>query len=282
MKKKNRYLITGGTGSIGLRLVETLIARGFKNLVVVARDEANLIALKTKYGFIKIIAGDIADAFTCQRACQGVDGVFHLAAFKHIALAEEQTYRCVKTNVVGTLNLLEESKNLSEFFIMISTDKADKPIAIYSASKHMGEKIVEEFSKTNPKIKYRVVRFGNVWNTKGSFIEKWRYQIHEEQDITVTDANATRFFITKDEAIDLIFECLNGDNVKPFMPTNLKAISMGKVLEAFQHHYGKCGVKFIGLQPGENLHETLDGKTYSNEVEQYTVKGFEKKFICKE
>jgi len=282
MNKNNKYLITGGTGSIGSYMLQTLINKGFRNLRVVARDEHSLLKLKMKHPFIEIVTGDIADSFTCVKACQDVAGVFHFAAFKHISLAEEQPYRCIKTNVIGTLNLLEASKNITDFFIMISTDKADNPKAIYSATKYMGEKLVAEFSKTNKKIKYRVVRFGNVWNTSGSFITKWRTLIREQKDVIVTDEAATRFFIKREEAVNFIFECLKGKNAKPYLPNNLKAISMKEVLEACKSYYGPFKVKHIGLQPGENLHETIDGKTYSNQVKQYTSEEFKEKFLCQE
>ena len=281
MDKSKKYLITGGSGFLGNALIGRLVDTGFYNLVVIARNEGELIKLQDKFPMVEIIAGDIADSYICEKACHDVDGIFHLAAFKHVRMAETNTYRCVRSNIVGTINLLNMSlKYRPDIFVLISTDKAANIRGIYGATKLIGEKLAEEFSNVNNKTQYRIVRYGNVWNSTGSFITKWRPLMSAGQEVIVTDPKATRFFFTVDDAVSLIFRSIDGGkDAKPFVP-KMKAVSMGTVLKACQEVYGKCPVKIIGLQAGENMHETLDGKAFSNEVEQYTKDDFIKEFLC--
>lgn len=281
MVKNGKYLITGGSGFLGTALISRLADAGLYNLVVLARNEGELIKLQDRFPDIEIIAGDIADPYICEKACHNVDGIFHLAAFKHVRMAETNTYRCVKSNIIGTINLLNMSlKFKPDIFVLISTDKAANIRGVYGATKLIGEKLVEEFAEVNNKTQYRVVRYGNVWNSTGSFITKWRPLMKAGQEVIITDPYATRFFFTVDDAVSLIFRSIEeGKDAKPFVPT-MKAVRMGTVLEACQEVYGTCPVKTIGLQTGENMHETMDGKIFSNEVEQYTKEDFIKEFLC--
>lgn len=280
MNRDKKYLITGGTGTLGRALISRLLKNGFNNLVALSRNEGRLIGLKKQFPLIEIVPGDIADPYICEKACKNIDGIFHLAAFKHIGLAELNVHQCIQSNVIGTLNLLNETlKNHPELFIFISTDKASNVSGVYGATKFLGEKLIKEFSKVNLKTKYRMVRYGNIWNSTGSFITKWKPLMKGGKEIILTDPKATRFFFTTDNAVSSIFKCIEeSKDVKPFIP-DMKSVSMGTVLEACQDVYGKCPVKVIGLQAGENLHETLDGKIFSNQVEQYTKEEFIKEYL---
>jgi len=263
------YLITGGSGF----LAEALIARlKGKAIRVVARNEGNLVALKEKHPEIEILTGDIADEWVARKAMVGVTGVYHLAAFKHVGLAEKNVFECVNTNITGTINLLRESMTVRpSFFVAISTDKAAQVAGVYGATKLIMERLITEAETINSETKYRTVRYGNVLYSTGSVLCKWRDRILTNQEITITDGNATRFFWTREEAVDLIFKCIKeAKDSTPFVPA-MKAMSMRKILEAMQKKYGYTSVKEIGLQPGENLHETMDGKVFSNEVDQFSV-----------
>jgi len=270
--KSKTYLITGATGFLGKELCER-----FKrcNLVVMSRNEGKLVELKQQYPDIKIITGDVADKIAVEHVLRyGIDGIFHLAAFKHVGMAEEQVRECVLSNTIGSLNILEatDGKKL-DFIIGISTDKAAQIAGVYGATKMLMERLFQEFEKKNIHTQYRIVRYGNVLYSTGSVLCKWKDAMLNNKDIVVTATQATRFFWTVDQAIDLVEDCLlNAKDATPYVP-EMKAMKVGDLLTAMTMKYGKAkSVKVIGLQKGENLHEKIleDGK-YSNEVELYSV-----------
>lgn len=272
-----KYLVCGGSGFLGYELINRIVGIDVR---VLARNEGNLIALKEKYPHIEIMTGDIADPWVAKKAMQGVDGCFLLSAFKHVGLAEIDTKTCTKTNVLGVMNIIEESLvTKPEFMVFISTDKAAQPSGVYGCTKKIGERLISEAEKMNPDTKYRIVRYGNVWGSTGSMITKWQPKMEKGEEIILTDPEATRFFWTVKEAVDLIFECWEkAVDSTPYIP-KMKAVKLGVVLEACMEVYGKCPVKIIGLQPGENKHETTDGVTYSDSVEQFTKEEFMDKFL---
>ncbi len=278
-KKSMKYVIFGVTGFLGERLAEFLLKKGL-HVVGVARNEGKLVALKEQFPKLEIITGDIADRWIVKKAMKGAYGVFLLSGYKHVGLAEQDVFQCVHTNVTGVVNVLEESmETLPEFVVFTSTDKAAQISGVYGSTKKIGEKLFEEAEGMNPKTKYRVVRYGNVFGSTGSFITKWIPKMKNEEEIILTDPDATRFFWTREDAINLIFQCLSeAKDSKPFIPA-MKAVSMGTVLDACMDVYGKTPARIIGLQPGENKHETMDGITFSNQVPQFTKEEFKEKFL---
>ena len=274
--KDKLYLVTGGSGFLGVPLVGRILISGGR-VRVLSRDEGKLIDLKQKYPEIEILNGDIADWFEVKQAMKGVNGVFHLAASKHVGLAEKTVRETIKSNTIGSLNILENSfdKDL-EFLIGISTDKAAQVAGVYGASKLLMERLFTQFERLNPDVDYRIVRYGNVLYSTGSVLCKWKELIGNDQELIVTEPSATRFFWSVDQALDLIYDCLNNaKDSSPFVPS-MKAMSIENLLEAMYVKYmpeeGSKQVKIIGLQPGENLHERIleDGPD-SSQVEQYTV-----------
>ncbi len=150
IEKNKLYLVTGGTGFLGVPLCERLLSRGAK-VRVLARNEGQLILLKQQYNEIEILTGDISDKYEVRQAMQGVDGVFHLAASKHVGLAETQVRECIKANTIGSMNILEESTHVNpDFVLSISTDKAVQVSGVYGATKMLMEKLHEQFAKINP------------------------------------------------------------------------------------------------------------------------------------
>lgn len=283
LNASDRYLITGGSGFLGRALIDRLAKLGIENLVVVARNEGNLIALKNDFPHIEIIPGDIADPIICRKACQGVDGIFHLAAFKHVTMAESNAWECIQSNVIGTNNLLVESMHVKpKFFCYVSTDKAAQVKGVYAATKFIGEAAVREFAKINPATCYLNARYGNVFGSTGSFIHKWRKAVEQGREIVINEPTATRFFFSVNAAVDLIMDLIQNGRTGIQHP-NIKAVSMGTVLDAFKDICGRDGrvvrVKQIGLQYGENLHETMDGITFSDKSEQYTKDEFIAEFL---
>ena len=268
----NKFLITGGTGFLASELIARLYG-GNSELTVVARNEGKLITLKQKYPKIKIITGDIADNYIAEKAIKGQDGVYHLAAFKHIGLAEVQARECVLNNVVGTLNVLAASKKYKTKFVLgISTDKAAQVSGVYGATKLLMERLFQDYERENPTTKYRVVRYGNILYSTGSVLCIWKDLIKKGKPVTVTDPFATRFYWTVSQAVDLIFECMEkAKDTKPYTP-HMKGMRIKDLLEAMFKKYGEVDIEYIGLQPGENKHEklTIDGLD-SSQVPQYTV-----------
>jgi len=273
--KNNLYLVTGGSGFLGHSLVERIINQGGK-VRVIARGEGKLITLKEKFPSIEIYTGDISDRFEVKQAMKDVNGVFHLAASKHVGLAETFVRENVKTNTIGTLNILEESLNLDlEFVLGISTDKAAQVAGVYGATKLLMERLFTQYENLNSKCQYRIVRYGNVLYSTGSVLCKWKDLIKEGKEVIVTEPKASRFFWTVDQAIDLIMDCLTyAKNSKPYCPS-MKSMTIDNLLKAMIQKYSKgknIPIKIIGLQPGENLHEkVMEQGPYSNEAEQFTV-----------
>ena len=268
-----RYLITGGSGFLGQALIERLLKNQYAEIIVVARNEGKLIELKQRFPTIEIVTGNIADRSICERAIKDCCGVFHLAGFKHVGWAESQPMQCIETNITGTLNILSAAAlQKIDFVIGTSTDKAGRISGVYGATKFLMEKLFYQFEQFNSSTKFRIVRYGNVIYSTGSVLEKWRKALRLNEPITITDENTTRFYWTVEQAVDLIFECLSlADNSMPYCP-KMKAIRLGDLLDCMREKYavGTPKIRTIGIQNGENQHETMDGHVFSNQVERYT------------
>lgn len=271
-----KYLVTGGSGFLGVSLIKKLLENKIQ-IRVMARDEGKLILLKEQFPEIEIYTGDVSDSFEVAQACIGVSGVFHLAAFKHVGLAEKFARECTKTNVIGSINILEQSlKQKFDFVIAISTDKAAQVSGVYGSSKLLMERVIKQYESLNPDTQYRIVRYGNVLYSTGSVLCKWKELLKEGKQIIVTDPEATRFFWTVDEAVDLIFDCMEKANdSSPFIPF-MKSMKIKDLLEAMKIKYlpkdKELKIKYIGLQKGENMHEKiLENGPSSNEVDSFSI-----------
>lgn len=277
-----RVAITGATGYIAEALIRELISKGIK-VNAIARNEGKLVELKSKFREIDIYPCPIEDLYLLKKATNGCDGIFHLAALKDVVIAAENPLKTVQTNIIGTLNLLNisvENKSI-RFVITTSTDKVTKVSGIYSASKLIAEGLFEDFERINSvNCKYRIVRFGNVFYSTGSVLTKWKDAIQNQRELIITDPEATRFFWTREDAVQLLFDCLeNSKSSEPLIP-KMRATSMGVLLELMIEKYGQGNlyeIKTIGMQKGENLHEyhadnnsSLDAPKWSRE-ELYNI-----------
>lgn len=275
IEKDKKYLVTGGSGFLGIPLVKYILSKG-ASARVIARDEGKLITLREMYPNVEIYPGDISDAVEVKQSMIGINGVFHLAASKHVGLAEKFVRENVKTNTLGSLYILEESLHMDlDFILGISTDKAAQVAGVYGATKLLMERLFSQYEKLNPNCKYRIVRYGNVLYSTGSVLCKWKELIQQGKEVIVTEPTATRFFWNVEQAIDLIKDCmLNAVNSAPYCP-EMKSMSIQNLLTAMIQKYGNghsVSVKVIGLQPGENLHEkVMEHGPYSNEVNQFTI-----------
>lgn len=279
--KRRKAVVFGGSGFLGTALIERLLTRPDVDVVAMARNEGNLVALKEKFPAITIMVGDISDAWSVKSAMVDADEVYLLSAMKHVGLAETEANACVLTNIIGTMNVINESLQVKPTVLMfISSDKAASGNGVYGGSKKIGERLMAEAERMNPATKYRVIRYGNVWASTGSIATKWRPKMERGEEVIITDPEASRFFWTVDEAVDLIFECFEkATSAAPHIP-KMKAVKMGTVLEAMMDVYGQSPVKVIGLQPGENKVETTDGKTFSDQCEQFSKEEFKAKFLA--
>tara|TARA_R110001592_G_scaffold19215_3_gene78932 strand:- start:1036 stop:1881 length:846 start_codon:yes stop_codon:yes gene_type:complete len=275
--KGKKYLVTGGTGVIGYSLCKRIINMG-GYVIVLSRSESKLNKLKEKYNEIEIVVGDICDKQLIRDTIKKVDGVFHLAALAE-GMQSGKPIESIKTNIIGSLNVLEESSDV-DFVLGVSSDKVVQVSGNYGATKFLMEKLFNQFEEMNPKVKYRVVRLGNIIYSVDSVLCKWKSLIEDCEEVIVTDKRATRFFMTSEESIDSILNCLkNAKDSKPYFEP-MKSTSIGNLLQAMINKYLPKGcdlpIKTIGLQPSENLHEkiTEDG-IFTNEIEQYTVKELE-------
>lgn len=275
--KTKKVLIFGGSGFLGAELVKRLSEDGYKNISVFARDEGKILNLMQDYPHVQLITGDASDKFEVYQAMKGKDYIFHLAAFKHVGLAEKYARECIKTNLIGSLNILDASTILHpEFVITTSTDKAAQVNGVYGATKYLVEELFKQYELFNEKTQYRVVRYGNVLYSTGSVLCKWKKLIQQGGNLIITDPEATRFFWTVNEAIELLLECLEkSQDSSPWCP-EMKSMKMGDLLQAMIQKYGdethNYNIDVIGLQVGENKHEKIlkDGP-YSDQVKHFTV-----------
>ena len=275
--KDEKYLVTGGTGVVGYELCKRIIEMGGK-VVVLSRTEEKLKNLQEKHNEIEILVSDILDKKVVRNALKDIRGVFHLTALAQ-GMQSGKPIESINTNILGSMNVLVESLNV-DFVIGISSDKVVQVSGNYGATKFLMEKLFTEFEEINPDTKYRVVRLGNVIYSVDSVLEKWKSRIENNEEVIITEPTATRFFMTKEQSVDMIFNCLEKSTDSTPYFENMKSTSMGNLLEAMSNKYlpegSELSVKEIGLQPNENLHERLvENGPYTNEIEQYTIEELE-------
>tara|TARA_R100000008_G_scaffold42696_1_gene24637 strand:+ start:427 stop:1287 length:861 start_codon:yes stop_codon:yes gene_type:complete len=276
IEKNKKYLVTGGSGFLGGELIERILEQGGK-IITVSRNEGQLIKLKQKFPSVQIETGDITNKHSVHRVMKGVTGVFHLAAFKHVGMAETQSVECTNSNVIGSKNVLEcAAEEGVDFVIGISTDKAAQVAGVYGASKLLMEKMFKQYEVDYPSIKFRLVRYGNVLYSTGSVLCKWRDLLQQGKEVIVTEPKATRFFWTLEQAVDLIYDCMRDANDCEIHFPSMKSMSIENLLKAMAEKYLPEGeelqIKTIGLQPGENFHEKiLEVGPASNEVDEFTI-----------
>lgn len=269
-----KVAITGATGYIAESLIRRLLADGY-TVNAIARNESKLGWLKEKFRQISIFPCPVEDYCLMKKAVQGCEGIYHLASLKDVILSSDHTLKTIQTNINGTLNVLRLSVEIPEigFVLTISSDKAVKVSSVYGATKFLVENLFREFELINPvKCKYRVLRIGNVMYSTSSVLPRWKNALLNNEEIVLTEPKATRFFWTRDEVSDLVFECLEkAPDASPYLPA-MKSVTMGELLEVMISKYGNGhnNIKITGLQPGENLHEFISEGKSSFEAERWT------------
>jgi UDP-N-acetylglucosamine 4,6-dehydratase/5-epimerase len=257
-------MITGGTGSFGDTVLNRFLNTDIREIRIFSRDEKKQDDLRKKYtnSKLKFYIGDVRDYQSVLNATRGVDFIFHAAALKQVPSCEFHPLEAVKTNVIGTENVLEAAiQNEVERVVCLSTDKAVYPINAMGISKAMMEKVMVAKSRNLDDIKTVIcgTRYGNVMASRGSVIPLFMEQMRSNQPITITDPNMTRFMMTLTDAVDLVLYAfehgMNGDifvQKSPAATIETLAIAIRELLLVPEHP-----IKIIGTRHGEKLYEAL-------------------------
>lgn len=256
-------LITGGTGSFGNAFVEKLLGTDqYNRICIYSRDEVKQTEMRTKFNDddrLRWFIGDIRDKDRLTRAFNGIDTVVHAAALKRIEVGRYNPSEMVKTNVVGAMNVIDAAQDAGvKKVVALSTDKAYQPISAYGQSKALMESLfLAANNQVRDGIKFSVTRYGNVSGSRGSVIPVWREILKESDTVPVTDPECTRFWMTIEEAVDLVvqtIEYMPRDIVIP----NLPAYQVRDLASALDV---RC-IDIKGLPEWEKMHEGMaDGNT---------------------
>lgn len=255
-------LITGGTGSFGKKFVETVLEEYEpKKVIVFSRDELKQFEMQQRYNekefpAIRYFIGNIRERDRLYRALEGVDVVVHAAALKQVVAAEYNPFEVVKTNIIGTQNIIEGAIDCGvERVIALSTDKAANPSNLYGATKLCADKL---FTAANAYVgrkntRFSVVRYGNVVGSRGSVIPFF-LERRKEGKIPITDQRMTRFWITLDKGVNFVLQCFQGmaggELFVPKIPS-MNIMDLAKVIAP------DCEYEIIGIRPGEKVHELM-------------------------
>lgn len=274
MLKNSSILITGGTGSFGHSFVPlTLKKYNPKRLVIFSRDEMKQWEMAKMFKDdrrVRFFIGDVRDKDRLQRALYKVDCVIHAAATKIVTTAEYNPFECIKTNVNGAMNLIESCIDQGvKKVVALSTDKASSPINIYGASKFASDKLFVASNSTyasGHKTIFSVVRYGNVMGSRGSVIPHF-ISMKDKGTITITDERMTRFMISLDQGVDLVwhaFEDMVGGEIYIRKIPSMKITDIANVIAPDAKH------EIIGIRPGEKLHEQMIGIEDAPYTYEYT------------
>lgn len=261
-------MITGGTGSFGNAVLNRFLQTDIGEIRIFSRDEKKQDDMRHDFQAkmpevadkIKFYIGDVRDLQSCKNAMHDVDYIFHAAALKQVPSCEFFPMEAVKTNVIGTDNVLTAAIDEGvECVICLSTDKAAYPINAMGITKAIEEKVAVAKSRMSGKTKICCTRYGNVMCSRGSVIPLWIDQIKAGNNITVTDPSMTRFIMSLEEAVDLVlFAFEHGEN-GDILIQKAPACSIGLQAEAVAEMFGgkKEDIKVIGIRHGEKMYETL-------------------------
>ncbi len=263
MFKGKTLLITGGTGSFGNVVLERFLNTEVKEIRIFSRDEKKQedMRLRLKSDKVKFYIGDVREYESIDSAFKGVDYVFHAAALKQVPSCEFYPMEAVKTNILGTENVLNAAvNNKVKKVIVLSTDKAVYPINAMGASKAMMEKLMVAKSRTvDENITILCgTRYGNVIASRGSVIPLFIHQIKSDQPFTVTDPNMTRFMMSLDSAVDLVLYAFKHARQGDMFVKKAPACTIGDLALAINELFkAKNEIKIMGTRHGEKLYETL-------------------------
>lgn len=262
MFEDKSILITGGTGSWGNELTTQLLEMNPKQIIIYSRSELNQVNMQRKFNNhkLKFVIGDVRDYESLKQATKNVEYIFHLAALKHVPICEQQPYEAIKTNILGVENLIKVAiENNVNKVIDVSTDKAVDAMNIYGMTKAIGEKLIIHANTITQNTKFVCIRAGNVLGTNGSVVPYFIDQVKRCNEITITDIEMTRYFLTLKQAIQLIFKAIKSSIGGETFVMKMPGYKIVDIASIIQDEFGNehCSVKVIGKRPGEKLHEVL-------------------------
>lgn len=263
MFKDKILLITGGTGSFGNAVMERLLHSDIKEIRIFSRDEKKQDDMRKKFNSekLKFFIGDVRDIDSIKNALYNVDYIFHAAALKQVPSCEFFPIEAVKTNIIGTDNVLSAAIEFGvKKIVVLSTDKAAYPINAMGISKAMMEKVYIAKSKTVNENQTVIcgTRYGNVMASRGSVIPLFVNQIKSGKPVTITNPKMTRFLMSLDEAVDLVLYAFENAKSGDIMVQKAKASTIGDLAQALLEVFNSENeIKIIGTRHGEKLYETL-------------------------
>lgn len=272
--KGKKFFITGGTGSLGKALINRLKTQGAE-IIVYSRDEGKQALAFAGTNIVRII-GDIRDfdKLSTSLRIHKPDYIIHTAALKRIDDMEFYPDECIKTNINGSDNVARAAlENNIEKCILVSTDKACKPVNVYGSSKFIAERLFTNYDYTSPSTIFASVRYGNVIASRGSFIPLFMEWIEEGRTISVTSEEMTRFLFTLDHAVDAVLGSLdNAMGGEVFVP-QIDSYTLPTCIRALEEITGRIArTEVVGLRPGEKLHEDMLAETELDFAYQVTNK----------
>ena len=269
MLEGKTVLVTGGTGSIGFELVKEVLRRGAEKVVIFSRDEIKHFILRKKLGDPRVVTvvGDVREKESIEKIFRRyrIDIVYHTAAMKHVVICEDFPLEAVKTNILGTHNVVEACLDHGvPRMITISTDKAVHPVNVMGATKFIAERITLNAQKAAGKDQvFACVRFGNVANSRGSVIPVFVQNLKDRKPLEITDRNVTRFIMRIKDAVKLIVKATGIAKGGEIFILKMKAFRLGDLVDVMVNKIApllsveNVEVKEVGLSPGEKLHEEL-------------------------
>ena len=262
MFKNKILLIAGGTGSFGNAVLRRFLTSNIKEIRIFSRDELKQDDMRRFYNDIKLkfYIGDVRDENSIDDAMRGVDYVFHAAALKQVPSCEFYPMQAVKTNVIGTDNLLNSAIRMNvKKVIVLSTDKAVYPINAMGISKAMMEKVVVSKGRNVTGTEILATRYGNVMASRGSVIPLFIEQLRKGNPITITDPSMTRFMMSLDQAVDLVLFAFENGRSGDIFVQKAPAATIKLLADSMKDIFGLPDhvVKTIGTRHGEKLYETL-------------------------
>lgn len=254
---KNGILITGGSGFLAKGLVRRLLDQGEDRICLYSRGEYAQARTRAEFGDdprLRWFIGDVRDKERLERAMESVECVIHAAALKRIEAGAYNPDEFVKTNVIGSMNVIEAARRAGvQKALLVSSDKAFQPVSPYGQTKALAESLfltANELSPYGPR--YAVVRYGNVWNSTGSVLPTWLETLKTSPNIKVSDPDVTRFFMWREEAVDLVLDTLKNMVGGELAIPELPAYRLGDLAEALG-----ADVEITGLGEHEKRHESM-------------------------
>lgn len=254
-------LITGGTGSFGHKVAQRLLDRHPREITIFSRDEKKQVDMMREFPMLRYALGDVRDYERLLEVMKGVDVVFHAAALKQVPNCEIWPVEALKTNALGAYNLSRAAVERGvRSVVALSTDKAVKPVNAMGMTKALMEKVVGQFGRENSGTVFSCVRYGNVMGSRGSIVPLYLAMISRGEPLPVTVPEMTRFMLTLDEAVSLVFHAMENASGGEVFVRKAPACTVDLLARVMINKYGggrTIQTKVIGMRVGEKMHEVL-------------------------